>query len=270
MGGPRSRCPPPDHAPHRPILVAAAKRSTQLAGLRDDNPYGDALLRVPVHREGRHAVPPDRPNLPIGWRRSRLRPQGDQSQSEDRRHEAAKLAAVEDWIYAHETVGNIDEPREWIYGRMPMAATLMTQAWEAPTPEQRRQSAALFAARSDAGSHLILAGAARHLVLANNLPQVSEHDRDMFSSSITLLMLLLQNYPELREAAAKGDDSRRGANHYLGYLAPAVELLMSGDLDGYVSKHEFEFLAKRVVTATAASGQPPATLATPLFVALAD
>lgn len=61
-----------------------------------------------------------------------------------------KLAAVEDWIYAREPVGSMDEPAPWISGRLDLVESIVSES-------------VLFAARSKTLSYLLMGGSAAHL-----------------------------------------------------------------------------------------------------------
>jgi hypothetical protein len=181
-----------------------------------------------------------------------------------------ELATVEDWIYANEPVGNIDEPEAWIYGRMSMAALLVNGSWRFPAPGELKDSAAVFAGRSEKGAYLLLAGAARHLTLASRIEPTSYADMAMFASHSTMIEILIRSYPDTQDRETAGYE----LEHPLLHDSHADQMI-GRPVDGMLSKRgpgrtrHYEFLAKRLDTGTTGDGHL-ATLGTPLFVALAD
>lgn len=179
-----------------------------------------------------------------------------------------KLAAVEAWIYANEPVGNIDEPKAWIYGWMPMAALLVNRAWVTPNPDEFKDSAAVFGARSDERSYILLAGSARHLALVDRICPSSYEEYDLFGSHISMICALIMSYPDTKDQKYPGEETINRLPHMADQLImrPVDRMLLSR---GIGPTYHYEFLAKRLDTGYSDDGRP-VTLATPLFVALAD
>jgi hypothetical protein len=109
-----------------------------------------------------------------------------------------KLTAVEEWIYANEPVGTVDEPEAWIYGRITLAAMIVSPDWSRPRPGQLTNGVVLFAGVSDTGAHVLLAGSARHLTA--NPDQPSTIESGYFSPSAgSALRQLLRDYQNLED-----------------------------------------------------------------------
>jgi hypothetical protein len=187
-----------------------------------------------------------------------------------------KLAEVEDWIYAHEPVGTVDEPAAWIYGRMRLGMTVVPKGWERrDSPEVPLDGTVLFAGDSLAGACVIMGGSARHLHDLHALP-VADVEYRQAGSNATALGILLRCYPDFDDPVPPdGFAERPSRDRYWLIARPAMDILLAatgkdrrspGGLDA--ADGEFEFLAKRLQTST--SGKRTASLATPLFVARID
>jgi hypothetical protein len=194
----------------------------------------------------------------------------------DPRSEFEKLAEVEDWIYAHEPVGTVDEPEAWIYGRMRLGMTVVPKEWERRDfPEVPLDGTVLFAGDSGDGACIVMGGSARHLHDLHSLP-ASDVGARQAGSNANALGILLRCYPGFdTPEPPKGLAERPSQDRYRMIEQPAKDMLRAATDRGrrspgglHVTGGEFEFLAKRLQTAK--SGKRTASLATPLFVARID
>lgn len=189
-----------------------------------------------------------------------------------------KLAEVEDWIYANEPVGTVDEPAAWIYGRMRLGMLVVPKGWERrDSPGVPLDGITLFAGDSGDGACIIMGGSARHLHDVQALPVANVEYRQT-GSNATALGILLGSYPDFDNPAPSKQFAKRPSQDRFWLIArPAMDILHAaagkgedhrapGGLDA--ADGEFEFLAKRLQTVT--SGTRTASLATPLFVARID
>jgi hypothetical protein len=187
-----------------------------------------------------------------------------------------KLAEVEDWIYAHEPVGTVDEPAAWIYGRMLLGMTVVPQDWKRrDSPEVPLDGTVLFAGNSGDGACVVMGGSARHLLDLSALP-VADVEYRQPGSNANALGILLRSYPDFDDPVPpQGFAKRPLQDRYQMIARPAKDILLAamgngrrspGGLDA--AGGEFEFLARRLQTVT--SGKRMASLATPLFVARID
>jgi hypothetical protein len=193
-----------------------------------------------------------------------------------------RLSAVEEWIYANEPVGTVDDPDVWIYGRTELlAATLTLGADVTPGP-------VLYTPAE--GPELLMGGSVhntsgRRPYPGAELPSTVRY----FSSRVELGAILSQFAADLglpdrgapdseREdgewdvytglTALLRDDHSRIPNWLAHHVASEPADVMSAKP---VSLGECEFLAKRLRTTAGHTDPPrPATLATPLYVAITD
>lgn len=206
-----------------------------------------------------------------------------------------KLDVIEDWIYAHEPVGNVDEPKAWIYGRMSLAVAIIDTSWETPDPDEIKSAAVVYAGRSEDGSWLLLGGSARHLTAErdHNVPRTElSYLTSKITSAADSLHFLLHRCREvfsdgpssdLHEQALSDIEERHPwelitmpvhiiLDNFAGHRRLAAELGVPSRRRIISRIGHYEFLAKRLLTAEP-EGHPSqrlATLATPLFVALVD
>lgn len=166
-----------------------------------------------------------------------------------------KLAAVEDWIYAHEPVGSMDEPAPWISGRLDLVESIVSES-------------VLFAARNKTLSYLLMGGSAAHLDQARapaDLPRMrprSSGTDQIFSA----LQRFAANTKEIDSAKGSGSFHARTGSYAVTTVVQGIDLMFRQPL--YPRVQHCEFLAKRLQTITI--DEATVTLATPLFVALAD
>lgn len=161
-----------------------------------------------------------------------------------------KLSAVEDWIYAHEPVGNVDEPEAWIYGRMSLAETIVAPM--VPVGGLGEDYTVFYAGKSDSGAYILLGGSARHLnAVSSQTTPVFDVRR---SSSRYAIENILRHFPD-------SEDPKTFADLRTSQYTSAARFILR---DAPLS--EYEFLAKRLVT----DSDNNVSLATPLFVAQAN
>jgi hypothetical protein len=187
-----------------------------------------------------------------------------------------KLAAVEDWIYAHEPVGTVDEPTAWIYGRMRLGMTVVPKDWKrrASRTELPLDGTVLFAGDSGDGACILIGGSARHLHDPHAMPAV-DMQSGRVGSNASALGILLRSYPDFDDPLlSERFAAQPSQDRYWLIARPATDILLAAAGDGHSSTGidavdgEFEFLAKRLQTAV--SGKRTASLATPLFLARVD
>lgn len=177
-----------------------------------------------------------------------------------------QLNTVEDWIYSHESVGSVDEPEAWIYGRLNLGASNFAEEEELSEQEISAEGV-LFGGITDAESAIILGGSGRHLTAGPRYADKEGHSH-YFSWSVALMRALTS--------------FNRDADGFRGYGGPYDDDWLYDEiiraarhmLNGYMGMPlgSCEFLAKRLRTVTAGRYEEGgiATLATPLFVALEE
>jgi hypothetical protein len=200
-----------------------------------------------------------------------------------------KLAAVEDWIYAHEPVGTVDEPDVWIYGRANLVATTLTLMDRG----ERVSGPVLFTpAEASPGSELLMGGSAHNMAGQRAYPDMALPAQVRYASArVELLNVLGRFAADL--GLSRSADGRSHEHHDWLVIGDLARLLRSHcsripnwlsayyDLDPRafdapppVSIGECEFLAKRLRTQTdqtySQAVPETVTLATPLFVAVID
>ena len=187
-----------------------------------------------------------------------------------------KLTEVEKWIHTNDPVGTVDKPAAWIYGRMRLGMTVVPKGWERRGfPEVLLNGTALFAGDSGDGACVVMGGSACYLHHPNALPMADVESRQA-GSNATALGILIRSYPDFDDPVSYERFAERPPQDRYWLIArPAMDILLAatgedrrspGGLDA--ADGEFEFLAKRLQTAT--SGTRTASLATPLFVARID
>jgi hypothetical protein len=205
-----------------------------------------------------------------------------------------KLAAVEDWIYAHEPVGTVDEPDVWIYGRANLVATTLT-LMDRGAPVS---GPVLFTpAEAAPGSELLMGGSAHNTAGQRAYPDMELPAQVRYASArVELLNVLGRFAADLGLSKAPNSQEPYGHDEWT-VISGLARLLRSDrnrmpnwlnsvfdDFDVFdrpafdaappVLIGECEFLAKRLRTWTEQvhSGAIPeaVTLATPLFVAVID
>lgn len=183
-----------------------------------------------------------------------------------------KLDKVEEWIYANEPVGNVDNPQPWIYGRTP----LRTVTVESPA-DLGEPGAIFYAAMSEIGS-IILAGSAIHRTPAE-IGMIKGQALKTFSRLTGINQLLRSSefpwdpdFPKYQQPSGWRQDSIDR------YASEALWALMQEGQD----IGECEFLAKSLGRVESEVFDPDAPagiwrasrstiiIATPLFVALDD
>ncbi len=182
-----------------------------------------------------------------------------------------KLTAVEEWIYAHEPVGTPDEPDVWIYGRADLLATTLTLTDESDDP-----GPVLFTPSAGEGTDLLMGGSSRNSSSSRAYPDMPLPPQLRSHSSPVSMSATLAALADDLEIPASSDDAGHGR-----VIAGLAEWIRANDgrpaepprtlgfrVSPPVRLGECEFLAKRLRTAKHKSR--PATLATPLFVALLD
>ncbi|MCW2916419.1 MAG: hypothetical protein JWN52_4487 [Actinomycetia bacterium] len=201
-----------------------------------------------------------------------------------------KLAAVEDWIYAHEPVGTPAEPQAWIYGRLPLATTIFTASAN-PSPAEISEGAILFAGVTDDGEYLMMGGSAHHLTAGRSYPNAASQYPHLLMSAGPTLRNLLYRYAKTigvivaEEDMADPNNGRQASIDWEMIARPAKDIIEASYMMD--SRGECEFLAKRIQFAERSRQSSPAsafdellrasepngqraTLATPLFVALTE
>lgn len=165
-----------------------------------------------------------------------------------------KLTATEDWIYAHEPVGSIEEPRSWIYGRMQISEVAFTGS---TSLHKITPGVALYGARVERHTYLLMGGSSCHL---------SPQHRPTNTEPI---FLGGSNLPVIHRAAIDFAFSPRK----IAIKAP-IRWPISEVVDDLIDRSfchglsECEFLAKSLQT-LAIDGRVM-TVATPLFIAISD
>jgi hypothetical protein len=184
-----------------------------------------------------------------------------------------KLTAVEDWIYAHEPVGSVDEPDVWLYGRTDLAVVTVTKegrfsSQKAPEP------AVFFAGRGLSGTMLLMGGSATHLAGGTPPPDVGTPDEPgarlgFWPSSVSWLHNAVAGYARQFETvpALNGPRDDGKDKEHTSLLIAADDILTHGAPLG-----ECEFLAKRLSTTYGdpfdSTSEVRGLLTTPLFVAM--
>lgn len=186
-----------------------------------------------------------------------------------------RLSEVEAWIYANEPVGTVDEPDVWISGRTELlAATLTLGADVTPGP--------VLYTPAD-GPELLMGGSVHNTSGRRAYPGAELPSTVHFYSSRVELGAILSRFAADLGLPDRGDpDSEREDDEWSVYTG--LISLLRGDRtrvpnwlaghvlpDNPVSLGECEFLAKRLRTTTGHTDPArPATLATPLYVAIMD
>lgn len=207
-----------------------------------------------------------------------------------------KLAAVEEWIYAREPVGTVEEPDAWIYGRMTLMATILKL--EGSKSQSDLSDGPVLFVDSNHSPHILMGGSVQHLVGTDPYPSLSLPSKVRFYSHPVTLGLTLSRYAD-ELGLLEGPDREHGVHdtdiealdnewEVLSGLARRVVNGVTPSDYGPQSRRAHptsryvgscEFLAKRIRTVGRfgdiapgflASQQTYVTLASPLFVALLD
>lgn len=193
-----------------------------------------------------------------------------------------KLRAVEDWIYAHEPVGSIDEPDKWILAHAPLYVSYV-DPYAAREPEQlpitANRAAVVFATQTAQGNGLVMAGSARHLAfIGQNTRNETMARMDIGWSNLIYIRHLLKHYAapvELLPNAHSPLDQVAPIDHRQ-YGAWALWEGVEGVLDHFAESPAnrlelggCQFIAKRLGPPQTRNGVTN-TLATPLFVGRDD
>ncbi len=182
----------------------------------------------------------------------------------------AKLEAVEQWIYANEPVGSVEEPAPWIYGRAPLGADNFTPH-PGDSDEELADGAVLYgAATADGSATLLMGGSARHLSVFGRFSGSGWNVPTHFSEVMWLMRATSQFADEFGPLSKNFAFQRTGCSddHLAGELTFISKLLAKGKKGE--SLGECEFLAKRLKTLPFGESQALASLATPLFVSLLE
>jgi hypothetical protein len=175
-----------------------------------------------------------------------------------------KVTAIEEWLYTHESVGTIDAPAPWLSGRIDLAEAIVRTG-----PGDSSGDAVLFAGTSPSGSRLLMGGSALHLdrhgaSSEDPLPRVRWH-----GSREHEIVRILKGFGHIASEVDNVGHTDRQASYKaysMGRVMDGIRWMLNGRIESH-TKH-CEFLAKRLQTMT--TDEATVTLATPLFVALAD
>jgi hypothetical protein len=192
----------------------------------------------------------------------------------------SKVAAVENWIYANEPIGTVDDPNVWIYGRIPLRTAVFSPGDDTDATTDTGKSAVLYGAQ-DGNASLIMIGSAKHLVIRHPEAEAPQHALVSFSDGPAVGMALGAFYTNLRQHPANIDQIEAGTSEVEPpFTGNSINVwpIKQAFSDCYDIREavdrlqfpvgEFEFLAKRLKTI--AQDGLLATVSTPLFVARAD
>jgi len=181
------------------------------------------------------------------------------SQSEAPGTETSLIRQIEEWIYANEEVGSVDEPASWIYGRMALGAVIHSPWYWEDGDEEFPDGAVLMGGVS-AHSALLLGGSAQHIVGNRRLsPNIRPHS-DPVSLRDAVTRQLAHHLGDNVNHGYGGADGQTATSEMLHYTR-----LLADGVDG-TALGECEFLAKSLQQGS--HGGSLVTLATPLFVAI--
>lgn len=181
-----------------------------------------------------------------------------------------QLFEVEDWIYQHEEIGTIDQPKAWIHLRGGVtAANFVSYPLSCyDEPPDMSSEAVIFATRDANGNRLLLGGSGYHLTASR---QFGESDRPgQFTLHYSLALGLLRLFETYRDEIGhpvRVKDRPLAHSEAVKVVSWICDAVLTGR---FVSQSlgTCEILAKRLATYSTDDGTT--TLATPLTVAMLD
>jgi hypothetical protein len=176
-----------------------------------------------------------------------------------------RLQQVEDWIYANERVGSVEEPEAWIYGHLSLSMSYFTDG-QHPTPRDIDRGAVLFAGSGEKNA-LVLGGTGSHLVTARQ-PENPSSGFLGYSNAVFLMRTLRAFHADVGDF--NGSAGRHPEDLFSRELSrdlAVVHRRLTADNSNGVPLGTCEFLAKNLMRFDQNKGGS-LILATPLFVAL--